>query len=167
MSSLQYKIIHSPVGEIKIVVNAQSLVAILWDYEKPNRVRLEHMIENKENSLILETEKQLHEYFINERNVFNLPLETQGTIFQKEVWEELEKIPYGTTWTYKDIAQKIHRPLAVRAVGAAIGRNPISIIIPCHRVIGTNGELTGFAGGIDRKTILLDLESNTGKVHAP
>ncbi|MCE5295034.1 MAG: MGMT family protein, partial [Chlamydiales bacterium] len=82
-----------------------------------------------------------------------------GTPFQEDVWRALKEIPYGKTWTYKDIAEKIGRPKAVRAVGAAIGRNPISIIIPCHRVIATTGKLQGFAGGLDRKQTLLDIEA--------
>lgn len=158
MNLLKYKISKSPVGPLKIVVSNRALVAILWDNEKLDRVRLDEMVEDKNNPLILETEKQLNEYFMQQRKSFNLPLETSGTSFQQEVWELLNQIPYGTTWTYKEMAQKIHRPLAVRAVGTAIGRNPISIIIPCHRVIGSNGGLAGFAGGIDRKKILLDLE---------
>lgn len=146
-------------GPLKIVVNNQSLLAILWDNEKLNRVRLDTMVEDNKEPIILETEKQLHEYFQKQRKIFNLPLNTTGTAFQQEVWKWLNEIPYGSTWSYKDIALKINRPQAVRAVGAAIGRNPISIIIPCHRVIASNGSLTGFAGGLNRKKILLKLES--------
>ena len=160
MKLLKYKIIKTLVGSLKIVVSDQILVAILWDNEKLNRVRLDQMTEDEEAPLILETEKQLNEYFLHRRKAFNLPIETSGTSFQQGVWELLTQIPYGSTWTYKDIALKVHRPQAVRAVGTAIGRNPISIIVPCHRVIASNGSLAGFAGGIDRKKILLDLESN-------
>lgn len=160
MTSLAYKIIESPVGALKIVVSDQDLVAILWDKEKLNRVRLDPMVENEKDPLILETEKQLKEYFLQERTVFDLPIKMQGTPFQKEVWELLNQIPYGSTWSYKDIALNIQRPQAVRAVGTAIGRNPISIIVPCHRVIASSGGLAGFAGGLHRKKILLDLESN-------
>lgn len=160
MELLKYKIIKSPVGALKIVVKGRTLRAILWDNEKLNRVRLDQMAEDKKDPLILETEKQLNEYFLHQRKAFNLPIETCGTSFQQEVWNLLNQIPYGSTWAYKDVALKMNRPHAVRAVGAAIGRNPISIVIPCHRVIASNGSLTGFAGGIDRKKILLDLESN-------
>ncbi len=159
MKTLKYKIIRSPVGALKIIVTESALTAILWDNEKLNRVRLDQMIEDSKDSLILETEKQLNEYFNHRRTEFNLPLETQGTSFQKDVWELLNQIPYGSIHTYKDIAHGVHRPKAVRAVGTAIGRNPISIVIPCHRVIASNGGLAGFAGGLDRKKILLDLES--------
>jgi methylated-DNA-[protein]-cysteine S-methyltransferase len=159
MKTLKYKIIKSPVGDLKIVVTEHALTAILWDNEKPNRIRLDQMIEDKKNPIITETEKQLNEYFNKKRTEFNLPLETPGTTFQKDVWDLLNQIPYGTTQTYKDIAHGVLRPKAVRAVGTAIGHNPISIIIPCHRVIASNGGLAGFAGGLDRKKILLDLES--------
>lgn len=159
MHPLKYKIIPSPVGLLKIVTNSRALVAILWDNEKLNRVRLDQMVEESHNPLILETEKQLTDYFLGHRKNFNLPLEILGTPFQQEVWRQLEKIAYGSTWTYKEVSTKIDHPTAIRAVGTAIGRNPISIIIPCHRVIGTNGNLTGFAGGLERKKFLLDLES--------
>jgi methylated-DNA-[protein]-cysteine S-methyltransferase len=159
MISLKYKIIKSPVGPLKIVIKDQFLAAILWDNEKPNRVKLDAMEENRSNPLILETEKQLIEYFNGQRAMFNLPLKTFGTSFQQEVWELLNQIPYGSTCSYKDIALKMQRPQAFRAIGAAVGRNPLSIVIPCHRVLATNGSLQGFAGGLERKKILLDLES--------
>lgn len=156
--STKYKIIKSPVGPLTLVIKDQILQAILWDNDKPNRVKLDQMTEDKKDPILLETERQLNEYFSGKRKTFNLPMEACGTPFQEEVWEALNQIPYGVTCTYKDIAVKINRPAAVRAVGTAIGRNPISIIIPCHRVIGTDGSLTGFAGGLDRKRLLLDLE---------
>jgi len=159
MKALKYKSIKSPLGALKIVVTDEALVAILWDNEKLNRVPLDEMIEGKKNPLILETEKQLNEYFLHQRKEFDLPLETLGTSFQQEVWSELNGIPYGSICAYKDIALKVNRPRAVRAVGTAIGQNPISIIIPCHRVIASSGGLGGFAGGLERKQILLDLES--------
>ena len=158
MKLLKYKIINSPVGLLKIVVKNQTLVAILWDNEKIGRVRLDQMVEDKNDSFILEVEKQLNEYFCCHRKRFDLSIETEGTPFQQEVWKRLAQIPYGSTCSYKEIAQKIDRPKAVRAVGTAIGRNPISIVIPCHRVIASDGGLAGFAGGLDRKQVLLDLE---------
>lgn len=157
---LKYKIINSPVGYLKIVVDDNVLVAILWDKERSNRVKLDKMVEDKKHPLILETEKQLGEYFQQKRKTFNLPIKTDGTFFQQEVWKFLSQIPYGSTWSYKDVAVKINRPNAVRAVGSAIGRNPISIIIPCHRVIASNGSLAGFAGGLNHKKALLDLETD-------
>lgn len=159
MNTIKFKIIQSPVGLLKIVIENKKLVAILWDNERPDRVVLDQMIEDDNDPLLLEIATQLNQYFRHQRTVFDLPMEPQGTPFQEAVWQVLCKIPYGVTWTYKEIAEKINNPKAVRAVGAAIGRNPISIIIPCHRVIGTNGTLTGFAGGLDRKKVLLDLEA--------
>ncbi|MGZ3633505.1 MAG: methylated-DNA--[protein]-cysteine S-methyltransferase [Parachlamydiaceae bacterium] len=159
MSLLKYQCIQSPVGILKIVVNDHALLAILWENEKLGRIRLDSMLEEHGNALILEAEKQLNDYFSRRRDAFNIPVETIGTPFQLKVWEALRKIPYGATCSYKDIALKIGHPKAVRAVGTAIGRNPISIMIPCHRVIASNGTLAGFAGGLDRKKMLLDIES--------
>jgi methylated-DNA-[protein]-cysteine S-methyltransferase len=107
---------------------------------------------------LLETEKQLSEYFAAKRQSFDLPLDFSGTDFQKQVWQALLQIPFGETRSYKDIALQIGNLKAVRAVGAANGKNPISIIVPCHRVVGANGKLVGFAGGLDNKDILLKLE---------
>jgi methylated-DNA-[protein]-cysteine S-methyltransferase len=160
MSLLKYHCIQSPVGILKIVVNDHALLAILWENEKLGRIRLDSMLEERGNARILEAEKQLNDYFSRRRKVFDIPVETIGTPFQQKVWEALRKIPYGTTCSYKDIALKIGHPNAVRAVGTAIGRNPISIMIPCHRVIASDGSLAGFAGGLDRKKMLLDIESS-------
>ena len=104
--------------------------------------------------------KQLNEYFNRERREFNLPLLFGGTDFQKNVWEELCRIPYGKTVTYSQIAERTGHPAAVRGIGGAVGANPISIIVPCHRVVGKEGSLTGYAGGLDIKSFLLDLERN-------
>jgi methylated-DNA-[protein]-cysteine S-methyltransferase len=154
---LKYKIIKSPVGDLKIVVD-DMLLAILWDNEKPNRVKLQHMVADEMDPLILTVEKQLGEFFLQQRKSFDLPIDMRGTAFQRDVWQLLNHIPYGSKCSYKDIAKELNCPLAVRAVGAAIGRNPISIVVPCHRVVAANGSLTGFAGGLERKQILLELE---------
>jgi methylated-DNA-[protein]-cysteine S-methyltransferase len=158
MKTLKFRTMNSPVGILKLVANDNKLVAILWDNEKLNRVKLDEMEEDMDHPILLETESQLKEYFSGERISFNLPLEANGTKFQKSIWHTLTQIPYGSTNSYKEIAEKIGHPKAVRAVGTAIGRNPISIVIPCHRVIATNGGLAGFAGGLDRKKTLLTLE---------
>jgi methylated-DNA-[protein]-cysteine S-methyltransferase len=160
MNSLIYTCIDSPVGDLKIVAQGEILKAILWDNEKPNRVRLKMVVEDIGNPFLLKVEKQLQEYFEGKRKVFDLSLKAEGTPFQEAVWEKLLSVGYGETCSYKQIAEEIGAPRAVRAVGAAIGRNPISIVIPCHRVIATNGSLTGFAGGLSRKKILLDLENS-------
>jgi methylated-DNA-[protein]-cysteine S-methyltransferase len=107
------------------------------------------------------TKEQLSAYFDNHRTTFDVPLKMQGTAFQKIVWEQLLLIPYGQSISYGELAKRIKNPKAVRAVGAANGRNPISIIVPCHRVIGANGTLTGYGGGLPRKEFLLDLEQKT------
>jgi methylated-DNA-[protein]-cysteine S-methyltransferase len=157
LASLKFKTMESPVGILTLVANDDSLVAILWDNEKPNRVKLPEM-EMSNHPILVQTERQLEEYFARKRTSFDIPLQAHGTAFQKAVWQALTEIPYGTTWSYKQVAEQIQQPRAVRAVAGSIGRNPISIIIPCHRVIATNGSLTGFAGGLDRKQTLLQLE---------
>ena len=112
----------------------------------------------EETDLIKETKRQLDEYFAGKRKEFDIPTRLEGTEFQKRVWEELRKIPYGKTVTYKDIAEAVGCPKGFRAVGLANNRNPISIIYPCHRVVGSNGSLTGYGGGLDVKEKLLELE---------
>lgn len=119
-----------------------------------------NFIENQENKIIRQTIKQLNEYFRGKRKKFELPLNPKGTEFQKKVWLQLMNIPYGKTATYKDIATLIGDSNASRAVGNANNKNPIAIIIPCHRVIGSNNKLTGYAGGLDKKEKLLNLEKN-------
>ncbi len=118
-----------------------------------------HGVENRTSPLMLEALRQFRFYFAGQLQKFDLPLELIGTDFQKRVWNELQAIPYGETRTYGELAHKIGAPLAVRAVGAANGRNPIPIIVPCHRVIGASGKLVGFGGGLDWKRFLLDLEA--------
>ncbi|AZE77251.1 MULTISPECIES: methylated-DNA--[protein]-cysteine S-methyltransferase [Pseudomonas] len=153
-----YKLMPSPVGELTLVAREGKLSAILWEAERANRVRLGELIEANHNPVLLETERQLTEYFAGTRNQFELELDFAGTDFQKQVWQALLTIPFGETRSYSQIAQQIGNPKAVRAVGAANGRNPISIIAPCHRVVGASGGLTGFAGGLEAKQYLLTLE---------
>ncbi|HWH86040.1 MAG TPA: methylated-DNA--[protein]-cysteine S-methyltransferase [Pseudomonas sp.] len=148
----------SPVGELKLVANDSRLAAILWENDKPNRVRIGPMSEAADSPILLQTARQLEEYFAGTRNRFDLELEFVGSEFQKKVWAALLTIPFGETRTYSQIATQIGHPAAVRAVGAANGRNPISIVAPCHRVIGASGKLTGFAGGLEAKERLLTLE---------
>lgn len=155
---LVYMYMESPVGALKLVAHDQALVAVMWDNEDHKRVRLAELIENIQHPMLLKVKQQLEQYFAGQRQQFNLPLDFQGTDFQQRVWRALLTIPYGETRSYKDIALQIGNQKAVRAVGAANGRNPISIIAPCHRVIGSGGALVGFAGGLDKKQILLSLE---------
>jgi len=154
-----YKMMPSPVGELKLVASKRGLAAVLWENEDPRRVRLLAPQEDPQHEVLLETEKQLREYFAGERQCFTVTLDFQGTEFQKKVWQALMTIPFGETRSYSEIAHAIGHPGAVRAVGAANGRNPISIITPCHRVIGANGKLTGYAGGLAVKAFLLDIEA--------
>ncbi|MDO9361346.1 MAG: methylated-DNA--[protein]-cysteine S-methyltransferase [Sphingopyxis sp.] len=153
-----FKTIWSPVGELTLVADDRGLAAILWEDDRPGRVRLGALIEKADHPVLLETERQLGEYFAGERRTFDVPLSFAGTDFQKRVWAALLAIPFGETRSYGEIALQLGAPGASRAVGAANGRNPISIIAPCHRVVGSNGKLTGFAGGLDAKAFLLALE---------
>jgi methylated-DNA-[protein]-cysteine S-methyltransferase len=155
-----YKVIDSPVGKLTLVAKNKKLSAVLWENDKPNRVKLGEMHKENDHQVLVETERQLDEYFTGKRNHFDIEMEFTGTEFQKKVWNALLTIPFGETRSYSEIAAQIGNNKAVRAVGAANGRNPISIIAPCHRVIGASGKLTGFAGGLDSKELLLDLESN-------
>jgi methylated-DNA-[protein]-cysteine S-methyltransferase len=162
MKSYVSKVIGSPVGPLTLVASREGLAAILWKDDNPRRVRLGHLVEDGTNSILLETQRQLGEYFAGRRKVFTLKLDFAGTDFQRRVWTALLTIPYGETRSYGQIARQIGSPAAVRAVGAANGRNPISIITPCHRVVGSTGKLTGFAGGLDTKARLLALEGQQG-----
>jgi methylated-DNA-[protein]-cysteine S-methyltransferase len=141
-------------------------VAILWENDRPNRVRLGEVAEDKRHPILAETERQLREYFDGKRKSFSVALDMRGTRFQKDVWEALLAIPFGETRSYAQLAKQLGNERATRAVGAANGRNPISIIVPCHRVIGSSGKLTGFAGGLETKARLLGLE-NTSQALLP
>jgi methylated-DNA-[protein]-cysteine S-methyltransferase len=156
--SLAYKMVETPVGKLKLVASEKGLVAILWENDSPRRVRLNELVENGEHPILVETERQLGEYFAGKRKTFSVHLDMRGTRFQKDVWEILLAIPFGETRSYGQLAKQLGNPRATRAVGAANGRNPLSIIVPCHRVIGSSGKLTGFAGGLKTKAHLLGLE---------
>ncbi|MFR0713416.1 methylated-DNA--[protein]-cysteine S-methyltransferase [Enterobacterales bacterium BD_CKDN230030183-1A_HGKHYDSX7] len=153
-----YSLMQSPVGMLTLVARGDCLAAVLWEDERENRVRLGDLYRDDGHPVLLQTARQLGEYFASGRQRFDLPLDFAGTAFQRRVWAALLTIPFGETRSYSDIARQIGNPSAVRAVGAANGRNPISIIAPCHRVIGASGGLTGFAGGLPAKQYLLALE---------
>jgi methylated-DNA-[protein]-cysteine S-methyltransferase len=154
-----FKIVSSRVGLLKLVANDLALVAILWENDDPKRVRLGSLVEDVDHPILCLAEQQLGEYFAGARKSFDLPLDFAGTPFQKKVWSELLNIPFGQTRTYGQIANAIGKPRAFRAVGAANGKNPISIVAPCHRVIGKDGSLTGLAGGLEAKECLLGIEA--------
>jgi methylated-DNA-[protein]-cysteine S-methyltransferase len=157
VSRLVYTRAGSPIGELLLTGDGQALHGL-------------HMLEGRrpivpdpawrrDDGAFRDVRRQLAEYFGGERERFELPLALAGTPFQSEVWKALREIPYGETISYGELARRIDRPRAVRAVGLANGRNPIAVIVPCHRVIGADGTLTGFGGGIERKRLLLDLEA--------
>lgn len=156
--NLVYDKIDSPVGELMILASTEGLQCILWDVERRDKEAIKRFKNSSNNKIIIKVKKQLSEYFSGKRKTFDLPLIMEGTEFQKQAWQQLCKIPYGQTISYGEQAKRVGDKNKARAVGMANGKNPIPIIVPCHRVIGSNGTLTGFAGGVDRKAILLDLE---------
>jgi methylated-DNA-[protein]-cysteine S-methyltransferase len=161
-----YKTMKSPVGALRLVASHDGLAAVLWENDKPGRVRLNLAGEDEGHPVLVEAERQLNEYFAGRRKTFSLKLDFAGTEFQRKVWQALLEIPFGQTRSYGEIAKRIGSPAAMRAVGAANGRHPISIVAPCHRVIGATGKLTGFAGGLDAKAHLLALEEESGHADA-
>lgn len=150
--------LDSPVGALSMLATDRALVALVWRREGHRHAPFENAVDDPSHPVLRETTRQLREYFSGQRRTFELELDFRGTDFQRRVWAALRDIPYGETRTYGQIAGQIGNPTAVRAVGAANGRNPISIIAPCHRVIGMSGDLTGFGGGLDAKAYLLALE---------
>lgn len=148
-----YVTYKSPIGTLYLISDHSSLVGLYFDDTNTLGATL------KETAILTETKKQLKEYFAGERKEFDLKIEMFGTDFQKKTWAHLKKIPYGKTWTYIQQAQSAGSKGAVRAIGTANGKNPIAIIIPCHRVIRTDGTLGGYAGGLHVKEFLLNLET--------
>jgi methylated-DNA-[protein]-cysteine S-methyltransferase len=155
-----HKKIESPVGLLKLTASDVGLSSVLWERDNSEMTQVNTAIESNNNPILIETEKQLKEYFEKKRTVFTLKLNFTGTDFQKKVWEALLTIPNGETRSYGEIAKQIDNPGAVRAVGSAANKNPVSIIAPCHRVIGSSGKLVGFGGGLENKAYLLQLEAS-------
>jgi methylated-DNA-[protein]-cysteine S-methyltransferase len=153
-----YQTMNSPVGRLTLVGSERGLAAVLWEDEAPSPAGLGDAVEDTRHPLLLQAQRQLAEYFAGSRRTFTVPLDPSGTQFQNKVWNALRTIPFGETRSYGQIADQIGSRKAVRAVGAANGRNPIPIIVPCHRVIGADGTLTGFGGGLAIKARLLALE---------
>ena len=150
----------SPVGTLRLIASDEGLRAVLWPDDDPDRVHLDGPTDtDPEHPILRAAVDQLTEYFNGDRTEFDLPLDSVGTEFQSACWRALQEIPYGSTVSYGEQAEMIGRPTAVRAVGAANGRNPLSIVVPCHRVVAADGSLTGFAGGIDTKSWLLKHEA--------
>lgn len=153
---MNFQYCPSPLGKLRLVSSGRALTHIEFDGQYGQH---ENALEQADE-VLSNCQRQLQEYFAGERRHFELPLAPTGTEFQQAVWRALRAIPYGAVCSYGDIARSIQRARAVRAVGAANGRNPLPIVVPCHRVIGSNGSLTGFAGGLEAKTLLLQLEGS-------
>ncbi|MEZ5463880.1 MAG: methylated-DNA--[protein]-cysteine S-methyltransferase [Lysobacteraceae bacterium] len=156
-STITFALHASPVGELFLAADADALHIIEFPENRHQVKRQPEWVEG-DNRVLQETRRQLDDYFAGKRRRFDLPLSPRGTAFQQQVWMALRRIPYGQTWSYGDLARHIDKPAAVRAVGAANGRNPLPIVVPCHRVIGADGSLTGFGGGLPIKRFLLQLE---------
>jgi len=150
--------IDSPLGRILLARTRTGLAGVWFEGQKHEPVQLD-CPDRPDDPLLREASQQLADHWTGRRTCFDLPLDAQGTPFQHGVWQALLRIGAGQTTTYGSVAKAVGAPRAVRAVGAAIGRNPLSIVVPCHRVIGSNGSMTGYAGGLPRKTALLQLES--------
>jgi methylated-DNA-[protein]-cysteine S-methyltransferase len=150
---MNFQFLDSPIGRLRLLSNGAQLTSIEFEDQYSAQPGVE-----SSDAVLAESLRQLNDYFAARRQRFTLPLAAQGTAFQQSVWTALAQIPFGEVRSYRDIAHSIGKPAAVRAVGAANGRNPLPIVVPCHRVIGSNGTLTGFAGGLSAKTYLLQLE---------
>jgi methylated-DNA-[protein]-cysteine S-methyltransferase len=156
--SLFYRWIESPVGPMRLVGNEAALAGVLWEKQDPATSGFDLGAESAHLPVLVQAARELGEYFAGDRREFTVPLAFSGTEFQTTVWRALATIPFGETRSYGELARQIGSPLASRAVGAANGRNPIPIILPCHRVIGSSGSLTGFGGGLPMKKQLLEHE---------
>lgn len=154
--SMFYKVVQSPVGKLELVAGDRGLSEINWESKCSSAP--DDGTEDPRHPVLVEAARQLDQYFAGQRREFELKLEFRGTDFQKRVWDELLKIPFGETRTYGEIARRLGNANAMRAVGAANGRNPIPIVAPCHRVIGASGDLVGFGGGLEVKEYLLNFE---------
>jgi len=162
-----YSYIDSPLGRVLLTSDGDSLTGLHLEGQKHEPQPDNDWTRDDALLLFAATATQLAEYFAGTRSSFDLPVAPMGTPFQQEVWRLLQEIPYGARISYGDIAREMGRPQAARAVGAAVGRNPVSIIVPCHRVVGSDGSLTGYAGGLERKTTLLELERRHTQAGSP
>ncbi|MCU1352278.1 MAG: cysteine methyltransferase [Acidimicrobiales bacterium] len=161
-TTVHYAVVDSPIDPLLLTAEDGRLTGLFMAVHRGGP-QLDPAWQRDEAALAPVVE-QLHEYFAGERTTFDIPLAPRGTPFQLQVWEALREIPYGTTTSYGELARRIGADKASRAVGLANGRNPISIVVPCHRVIGADGSLTGYGGGLERKRHLLDLESRSRRL---
>jgi methylated-DNA-[protein]-cysteine S-methyltransferase len=153
-----YCYVDSPIGQLLLTSDGESLTGLYMGTPSKSPQLDSDWAEKPNAAPLSEVARQLEQYFAGNRKVFDLPLKMEGTEFQKRVWRQLTKIPFGETWSYGQLAKRLENPNGSRAVGLANGRNPIAVIVPCHRVIGADGSLTGFGGGIPRKQWLLSHE---------
>ncbi|WP_458758166.1 methylated-DNA--[protein]-cysteine S-methyltransferase [Afipia sp. TerB] len=160
LPDVSYAYLDTPVGRVLVAGDATQLRLIA--FQQGSRIHHPQQTWRHDPAPFAEVFRQLDDYFAGRRTRFSLPLQLGGTPFQNAVWTSLQRIPYGTTITYRDLAAQVGKPAAIRAAGAANGANPLPIVVPCHRVIGSNGSLTGFGGGIEAKRFLLALEHKTG-----
>lgn len=157
-----YTTMNSPIGELLLVGDGDTLSGLyMQEGRKPKRTATSW---SESATPFVDVKRQLEEYFAGERTTFEVKLAPEGAPFEREVWHALEAIPYGETVSYGEIARRVGQPTAARAVGTANGRNPIAVIVPCHRVIGADGSLTGYGGGLERKRLLLELENGQGRL---
>ena len=157
MPATYFTVMSTPIGELTLVGDGEALTGVYMEDQR-HRPPLDPAAARNDGPFAV-ARRQIGEYFAGERRAFELPLRTAGSEFQQLVWRALGAIPYGRTVGYGELARAIGRPAASRAVGLANGRNPISIVVPCHRVVGASGSLTGYGGGLERKRFLLDLEA--------
>ncbi len=150
--------IETPLGTVRISARGDAIAGLWFDGQKYDAVADDAWRESPGDPMLRDAVRQLREYFKGRRERFDLPLAPEGTTFQRGVWRAIAKVPAGRTASYGDLARRIGRPSSVRAVGAAVGRNPLSVVVPCHRIVGSDGSLTGYAGGLARKRALLALE---------
>ncbi len=147
-------------GRLRLLAHDGALCGVYFDDQRGNPVWAHHATLNDRHPVLQDTVAQLQAYFQGQLRQFDLPLAIlEGTLFQRDVWQQLQRIPYGQMVSYGQLAALVGRPAAVRAVGGAVGRNPLGIVLPCHRVVGANGQMTGYTGGLDRKEALLRLEA--------
>lgn len=162
-----YSIIQSPLGELILVADSSALTGLYFVECSHIPAASSRWTLKPHHPVFQVTETQLQEYFEGKRISFSVPLHPAGTDFQEKIWHEIALVPYGQTITYSELAQRAGSPAAIRAAGAATGRNPISIIVPCHRIMGKNGSMTGFAGGLERKRHLLQIENSIPQPRSP
>lgn len=160
-----YTYVETPWGQIRLTSDGEALTSVYFTGQRHEPETHPEWVRNDDLPLLRQAGEELREYFSGKRTTFDVPLKPSGTPFQERVWEALCGIPYGETISYGELARRVGNPAASRAVGLANGKNPLGIIVPCHRVIGASGKLVGYGGGLDRKQRLLDLEAQvSGRV---